>query len=140
MAFATADDVATRLGRALTAAEIALSEYVIASVTGQIVTIAGRDAAWATALTDVPPIVKALCVEKAIAVGSNPSGLQAHSEQLGQASENKTFRRRDLPEILLTPEEELLVTEALYGSGGSVPVESAVDALIEYAETGVIDP
>jgi hypothetical protein len=115
MALATADDIATRLGRALTAAERAFAEQTIATVTGLIADAVSRDVAWADALDPVPPSLKGLCVEKVIAVGSNPQGLRAESESLGEHEHSRTFATGGAGSatVFLTREEIRTVRRAL---------------------------
>lgn len=128
MAFATTDDVATRLGRSLTAAEEAMAEQVIEIVEAQIIDAVDKDAAWATALNPVPPLFKALCVEKVIVVGSNPNGLAAESKTLGQASQSRTYQRSNDAGIFLTIEEERRVRLVVFGTlVGSARVDSTLE-------------
>jgi hypothetical protein len=112
MAFATSDDVATRLGRDLTQAEVDMVDLVIEIVTGLIADAAGQTAAWAAALTPVPAYYKALCIEKAIVVGSNPNQLVSLQKQLGAYMSDKTFRPTTL---FLTAEEEARILKFVPG-------------------------
>jgi hypothetical protein len=138
MPFATSDDVATRLGRDLTAAETAMAEQVIDMVTGLIVDEVDRDLAWATALDPVPVVLKALCVDKVIAVGANPNGLRSNSQTLGQASYSKSFR--DDAGLWLTPQQARLVRQAVYGSlSGSSTPRAMQDRLINLRENRDVD-
>jgi hypothetical protein len=122
MAFATAADVAIRLGRALTTAEEAMVDQVIEEVTGLIVEAVGRDAAWAEDLDPVPATLRSLCIEKAIAVGSNPNQAASTSEQLGAYQHSKTFRKIDASsDLFLTAGEERRVRRAVYGETTSSP-------------------
>lgn len=136
MAFATADDIATRLGRSLTDDERSQATSVIADVTGLIADAASRDAAWATALTPVPVALKALCVKKAISVISNPLGLASESERLGQHEHAQTFPRNgDGVDVFLTEAEERRVNWAIYGSNsGSSSPEAPVDRFVDIWE------
>lgn len=140
MAFATAEDVATRLGRDLSAAEEALAEYVIDSVTGEIVDAVDQDADWATALTPVPSVFKTLCVEKVVVVGTNPNGLASESKTLGQASQSRTYQRSNDDGIFLTDSEKRKVREAYYGTlSGTSRTRSALDDVFDYADDGEIN-
>lgn len=135
MALATAEDVATRLGRSLTAAEEALSEQVIAGVTGLITDAVDEDSAWADGLDPVPSFYHELCVQKTIAIGSNPGQLAAITEQLGQASRSRTFQRSNDVGIFLTDAEERKVRQIHYGTGASSGrTQSLVDDVIDYAD------
>lgn len=105
MAFATTDDVATRLGRDLTVAEDAFAEQVIEDVQGLILEIAGT-----AEPSPVPTYYKALCVSKVIALGANPTGLASESETLGAHTYSKTFpRSMDGLDVFLTEHEEYTV-------------------------------
>lgn len=140
MAFATDDDVATRLGRVLTSAEEAQATAVIATVTGLIADAAGRDGDWATALSPVPETLKALCVEKAVGAIVNPSNLAAQSETLGAASRSQTFPRSGDVGVFLTDAETRLVSWAVYGTNsGTASPESMVDRVIDLAEGREVD-
>lgn len=134
MPFATLQDVATRLGRSLTTPESNLAEYIIETTTGLIVEAVGRDLAWADALDPVPATLKAICVEKAIAVGTNPNQLATHTEELGVARETRTFRPgggtagSTQPDIYLTADEERRARRAIGGPASrSVVLPSVVD-------------
>lgn len=140
MAFATVDDVATRLGRALTEAEEAMASQTIEAVTAQIVDAVDRDGAWADALDPVPGLLKALCVEKVIVVGSNPNSLAAESETLGAHSRSRTFQRSNDSGIFLTDAEQRQCRLAVYGSNsGTASSESVVDRLIDLDEGRDVD-
>jgi hypothetical protein len=123
MAFATAEDVAVRFGRDLTDAETAMVEQVIELVTGMIADVVGEDAAWAAALDPVPAAYKALCIEKAISVGTNPGGLRSASEVLGAYQRSETFG--DETGLCLTDyERKQILRVARGGSFQSVTLES----------------
>lgn len=140
MAFATVEDVERRLGRDLTVAEAALTEDVIESVTAQIVDAVDRDADWATALDPVPGVLKTLCVEKVIVVGTNPNGLAVESKNLGAFSYSRTFQRSNDSGILLTEEEARRVRAAVYGSNaGSSTPRSVIDRVIDLNENRDVD-
>lgn len=125
MAFATTADVATRLGRALTAAEQAMAQQVIDSVTAQISAVVNEGSEWATALDPVPEVFKSLCIEKVIYIGSNPNGIASESETLGAYTHSQTFpRSMDSYGVLLTDEEKRSVRQAVWGVVRSVSLES----------------
>lgn len=135
MAFATPDDVATRLGRALTDAEEAMAAQVIEAVTAQIVDAVDQDADWATALDPVPGLLKTLCVEKVIVIGTNPNGLAAESHELGAASRSRTYQRSNDGGIFLTENEQRLARLAVWGTlTGSGRTASAIDDVLDYAD------
>jgi len=103
MAFATADDVAVRLGRDLTTAEEAMVEAVIEGVQGMIALAAGKDDDWADDLDPVPAYFKMLVVEKALIVGTNPNGLRSEAKTLGAVERSRVFRDAG---VFLTDDEE----------------------------------
>lgn len=117
MAFATPTDVATRLGRSLTAAESAMAEQVIDDVSGLILEIDGRAE---DDIDPTPAYYRALCVAKTLQVGANPSGLASHAESLGAYSETKTFPRSlDGADIFLTEREEQVIRRIAGSVSGS---------------------
>lgn len=140
MAFATHEDVQTRLGRDLTSTEQAAATDVIATVTGLIVDCVDRDEEWAEDLSPVPAALKAICVEKAIGAISNPHGVASFSESLGAHSYSQTSRRSADVGPFLTPFEERQVQRAVYGrnSHSSSP-RSVVDRIIDLAEARDVD-
>lgn len=140
MAFATHEDVQTRLGRDLTEQEQGTATDVIADVTGLIVDCVDRDSDWAAGLDPVPAALKAICVEKALAAIVNPRGVASQSESLGAHSHSETFRRTADVGVFLTPLEERRVARAVYGrnSGSSTP-RSVLDRTIDLAEGRDVD-
>lgn len=120
MAFASTDDVAVRLGRDLTEAEAAMAEQVIGLVTGAIVDAVGKDADWADALDPIPATFQAMCIDKVIAVGSNPQGLAGESETLGHHTHSKTYRWASegggASVVALTDAEKLIVRRIVWGT------------------------
>lgn len=113
MPFATADDVAVRLGRELTEAETAMAEQVIEGVTAEIASAATQNSAWAAALDPVPVLFRTLCIDKVIAVGANPSGLASESMALGTLQKSRTYNGAG---ALLTEAEKRLVRKVVFGS------------------------
>lgn len=116
MAFATKDDVATRLGRELTDDEQVTAAAVIATVEGLIVEVSGL-----APPDPVPVYYKALCVEKAIGVLANPQNVASQSEQLGDYQHSETFPRALDDGVFLTDREEMTVRRIANGivSGSS---------------------
>lgn len=140
MPFATAADIETRLGRALTAAEQAMAEQTIATVTAQIVDAVDRDAAWAAALNPVPGMLKALCIEKVIVVGTNPNGLASESKSLGAFSSSRTFQRSNDVGIVLTEAEQRLARMAVYGTlAGTSSPRGVPDRITDLRENRDVD-
>lgn len=139
--FATSADVSERLGRTLTATEIAQAEGVIATVTGLILDEVDQDQAWGAALSPVPPALKGLCVSKAIIALSNPNGVATTSETLGQHTYSQTFPRSlDGMSIFLSPQEGRLARQAVYGTltGSSTP-RATEDRFIDLREGQDVD-
>jgi hypothetical protein len=64
MPLATVDDIATRLGRDLTAAEQAFATQTIESVTAQIALATNKTVAYLDALSPPSKVLTTLCVEK----------------------------------------------------------------------------
>jgi len=138
MAFATGEDVEARLGRSLSAAETTTAEGVIATVTSLITDQVDRDADWAAALDPVPEVLKALCVEKAVAILANPTPGAIASESLGAHS--VTYAREGANGLFLSEMEARLARLAVYGTltGSSTP-RSVVDRMIDLAESRDVD-
>ncbi len=134
MAFATADDVETRRGSALSADQTALAEQVIETVTGLIADVAGYGPAWASSLDPVPAYYKALCVEKAVDVLARPESAIA-SETLGAHSVTYA-RESDGAGIFLSEREELNIRRLSGSVSGSVHVQ-ALPADTSVLELGV---
>lgn len=131
MAFATADDVATRLLRDLTPAETSAVEAVLAIVTDLMVNAAGKTAEGD--ISPVPAALKLLAIEKAIQLLNNPRGLASLSEQLGSASRSETYPRASDIGLFLSDAEERLIRNAVLGATrGSAKVRSIVDEMADY--------
>ena len=134
MPFATAEDVATRLGRALTATEAATAEMLIEAATAVIAEAASKNDAWATALTPVPNMLKFLAVEVVVRAMANPEALSRFQEQLGAYSSTKAFATVTAGGgLMLTDVETNLVRRTVYGTlSGSVRVESLADDVADW--------
>lgn len=131
MAFATAEDVATRLGRDLTSEEGAQADFLLETATGVIAGACGKDDAWAAALSPVPTIVKGMCVELVVRVMSNPASVRSQSEQLGQYQHSESYRDgAQGGGMLLASWEELAIRQAVFGrTTASVCVKSIANDL-----------
>lgn len=116
MAFATASDVETRLGRDLTTEETAQATATIATVTGLIAEAVYQDDAWAAALTPIPTTLSTICVEKAISVIANPTNIASGSETLGAYQVSQTYPRSSDIGVFLSAGERSRVRRAVYGS------------------------
>lgn len=136
--FATVEDVATRLGRSLSANEEETAQVVIDTVTGLIVDEVDRDSDWAAALVPVPPALKALCVEKAVAIVSNPAPGVIAAESLGAHS--VTYARNGDGGLFLTAQEGRLARQAVYGTlSGSSDPRGVEDRVIDLNEGRDVD-
>jgi hypothetical protein len=131
MSFATAEDVATRLGRSLTPTEAATAEMLLAGATAVIADAAGKSDQWADSLEPVPQILSQLAVELVNRVLSNPTGAASVSEQLGAYGQTTSWRSiADGSGLTLTPTEASLVRRAVYGqASASAPLQSVLDDL-----------
>lgn len=135
MAFATTTDVATRLGRDLTAAETDAAELVIEVVTGLIAEAVNRDSDWATALDPVPATLRLLCIEKAVSAIVNPHNVASLSEQLGQFQHSETYPRASDVGLYLSDDEERRARFAVHGiTSASVRIQSVADDTLDYLD------
>jgi hypothetical protein len=112
-AFATAADVASRLGQDLTAGDEIAATWLTQMATSLIAEAAGKGDDWALTLDPVPLVLKGLCVELAVRAAANPGGLTALREQLGSYSYSQQFRDVGL---LLTDVEEQIVRRVVHGA------------------------
>lgn len=125
MAFATAEDVATRLGRTLTGTEAATATQLLTAATAVIAGAADKDDAWADALSPVPKILGQLTIELVYRVMSNPENLATSQEQIGAYQYRKGFQTGAASGLLLTDTEERLVRRVVHGrTTASVRLES----------------
>lgn len=128
--FATIDELAIRLGKTgagdLTAAQAAQGAMLLELVTGMIVSVVGHDDTWATALDPVPVILRAVCLEAAARVMTNPSGARSQSETLGAYQHAESFTDNGHG-LLLTDVEIALCRGALGSASGSVQIPSMYD-------------
>jgi hypothetical protein len=123
MAFATTDDVATRLRRELDTADEALAGMLVASATAVIAAEVGKTWEWAGALDPVPPLLKAVCIEIVARVMENPDQLHSYSEQIGEHQQSKAFRKgAEGGDITLTDRETRLVRFAVKGTAAGYAI------------------
>lgn len=126
MAFATPQQVATRLGQdALTAIQETQADQLIDAVTGMITDAAGKTDAWADALDPVPRALKALTIEIVARVMSNPSTAKSISENLGTYSYTQVFVEAGLG---LSVDEVALIRRTVYPATEAGGVE--LDGLV----------
>lgn len=135
--FATTLDLETRLGRSFDEAESDLSDLLIESAMAVIAVEAGKSWEWAESLTEVHPLLRAVCIEVAARVMQNPEQLHSHSEQLGAHQESKAFRRGgEGGDLFLTDRETRLVRFAVNGTlAGYARAGTLVDRIVPEGES-----
>jgi hypothetical protein len=148
--FASLDDLALRLGFAsaadLTAAQVAQGEMLLLAASGLIVDAVDRDDAWAAALTTVPAVLRAVCLEMVARVMQNPSGVRSQSETLGQHSRSASFTDNAHGLTLTDAEERMCRRTAIGATSGSAYVDSIITemapatSLAVLVEAGPNDP
>lgn len=114
--FATSINVESRLGRSLTAAETAIANFVIETVSGLIVEAVNKTDAWAEALTAIPVAFRTMCVEKAVSTIVNPNNLANVQESLGAFTHSETYPRSQDVGVFLSADERSRVRRALHGT------------------------
>lgn len=136
MALATKADVEKRLQRELTELESDSAEQTIETVTGLIADAVDQTVEWVEARDPVSPVLRALCVERAIIALNNPAGISSESETLGTHSYSQTHRKpSEGGGLELTGAEERMVSRAVYGTTGSTgSVDSPVNRVINLRE------
>lgn len=138
MAFATASDVAARLGRALTDAEETQAESALTALDGLIRDAVDRDADWTP--DPVPAAFKELSIQKAISVVVNPHNVAAHTKSLGAASRSETFPRAQDLGLFLSEAEGRALRSALWGSSsGSSSPRGVMDRINDLREGRDVD-
>lgn len=133
MAFAEAEDVATRLGSTLTTVEANRVDGLLDAATSVIAAAADKTDAWADALFPVPKILHFLCIELVVRTMNNPGGLRSQSEQLGQFQRSESFRDdANGGGLQLSQVEEALVRRTVYGrTSASAKTESIATELAD---------
>lgn len=134
MAFATVEDVQTRLARTLSAAEQDAVELLLDGVAAEIALAVGRD------LDDItdPGILRFISIEAVCRVMANPQGARSTSEEVG--SYNYSISFPDPDPGLLTTAEERQAREAVFGVvSASARVESIADDVLDYRFDGEVD-
>lgn len=128
--FATALEVAARMGRTFTEAETDQANMLLAMVSQMVAAELGKDATWPSTLTVVPPILRLVAIESVTRVLTNPSGARSESEQLGAYSHTTSYASDGPPAFSLTAWEISLINQAVFGTGnGSAIVPSIMDRL-----------
>ncbi len=136
MPLATSADVEKRLCRELSEAEKESAEQTIETVTALIADALDQKVEWVEELDPVSPVLRALCVERAITVLANPTGISSESETLGTHTYSQTHRKpSEGGGLELTGAEERLVKRAVYSpKSASSTVGSTIDRLINVRE------
>lgn len=136
MPLATSADVEKRLQRELSDAEVDAVQQAIETVTGLIADAVDQTVEWVEARDPVSPVLRALCVERAIIGLNNPTGISSESETLGTHSHSQTHRKpSEGGGLELTATEERMVSRAVYGTTGSTgSVDSPVNRLLNLRE------
>lgn len=130
MAFATTDDVALRLGRALTSGEEDQADLLLGLATATIANAADKDDVWAEALDPVPVLLKGFCIELTCRALANPNGLFSKSETIGSYSYTHSFNKDVSSAMALSDVEVLVIRRAVNGSNsGSAKAENVLDEL-----------
>lgn len=133
-AFATSDDVQTRLGRDLTDDETAQVEAVLDSIAGMIRSEVGKADDWDP--DPIPSTLSELSIQKAILSIVNPNNLAART--LGSFSE--TFQRAQDGGLLFSADEGRRLRRAVYGSSaGTARMRSHVDTTLDLLDDGEIN-
>lgn len=128
LTFATLDELALRLpGPALSAEDLsekqqAQGTMLLTLATSAIADAAGKDDEWVAGLTEVPPVLRAVCLEMVARTMVNPGGARSESETLGQYSHSTSFTDA-AHSLALTDREAMLVRRAVHRrlSGSSRP-------------------
>lgn len=116
MAFATADDIATRLMRALTGAETEAAELLLDGAASLIALALDKDDDWVDDLNPVPTPLHFVSIEIVARAINNPSGAESQREQLGQYSYSVTWGENHQTTLYLTKYERAMVRRAVFGS------------------------
>jgi hypothetical protein len=131
MAFASAEDVATALGRDLTADEAAQVAFLLDLATGVIAAAADKSDAWAATYSPVPEILRGYAIRLALNGMTNPTGLVSTSETLGQYSNSQRFSEAG-GAMTLTDLDERVIRRAVFGTNsGSAKTESLATELAD---------
>lgn len=140
--FATITELAVRLGRVneseLTAAQQAQADLLLVLATGLITEAVDRDTAWQNALTPVPVMLRAVCLEMCARVMTNPSGVRSEGETVGSYQHNVSYTDGSHL-LMLTPAEVRLCRRTIVGaSSGSATLESLADVVAPNTPVGVL--
>lgn len=141
--FATAADIAARLGRPLTSAEEDTQVPLLLDIaTGLIAESVGRDQAWADdqiADADAPATYRLICIEVVLRGLQNPAGVESQTETLGAYSHTQRYGSGDAAAfgLDLTDAEERRLSRAAYGTNAA---SARLGSLAENRTLGTPDP
>jgi hypothetical protein len=131
MAFATADDLAARLGRTFTAQEITQAEMLLDLASSAIAGACDKPDDWVAELAPIPPAVRVVCIEVCVRVMVNPDGVRSRQEMLGAYQHSESFHAYFDPAaagLRLTDDEVLRVRRAVFGTNtATTRLRSVVD-------------
>lgn len=137
--FATLDQLAVRLGRTsedeLTEAQRAQGELLLALVSGLIRDAAGKAIDWEPDPASI--LLRAVCLEAAARVMTNPAGVRTESETLGQHQHSVSYPDGH-SNVYLTAREAKLVRGAAGSRSATTMPGTTLDLLVELRETGEI--
>lgn len=136
--FCTVADIATRLGRTLTALETEVAQMLCELATGEIAAAVDEDAGWPSTLTAIHPTLRTVAQDAVLRTmrqtTTNPSGASSVSETLGAYSYTERYENGGGDDgstglaLALTPSEARRVRRAVFGtSTASVAVASIFD-------------
>lgn len=130
-AFATVEDVATRLGRDLTSTEEGQVELLLGMATASIANAVGKNDEWAETLDPVPEILRGFCIELTCRAMANPQGLFSKSETIGSYSYTNSFNRDTPSGLSLSPLEVRVLRKAVGKLVYDVRTPTATEAFLE---------
>lgn len=137
--FATLDQLAIRLGRmsedSLTDAQRAQGELLLSLVSGLIRGTAGKAFDWDPSPASV--VLRAIALEAAARVMTNPAGVRSESETLG-AHQHAVSYPDGHGDVYLTAREAKLVRGAAGSRSATTMPGTTLDLLIEMRDTGEI--
>lgn len=130
-AFASAAEVAARLGRTFTDAENDQVDMLLQLASLAVAGACDKDDAWVATVAPVPPIVRVITIECVVRAFVNPDGARTRQEQLGQYGTTVTYAAAAPSGISLSPVEERAVRSAVFnGSTGSARLSGVLEDII----------
>lgn len=130
-AFASAAEVAARLGRTFTDAEGDQVDMLLQLASLTVAGACDKDAGWVATLETVPPIVRVITIECVVRAFVNPDGARTRQEQLGQYGQTVTYAAAAPAGVSLSAAEERAVRSAVFGgSTGSTRLSGVLEDII----------